>query len=93
MMKAGADGPMGFIIRSLSGHAGKPVNAMYFGFQGCLSGFLDSAPAYLVFFNTASCEAQNPAQYMMTTAEPTLFAITAGHRLWARYHISAMPRT
>lgn len=78
MLKAGADGPMGFIIRSLSDSAGKPVNAMYFWFSGLLSGFLDSAPAYLVFFNTASCEAQNPAQYMMTVAEPTLFAITAG---------------
>lgn len=78
MLKAGADGPMGFIIRSLSDSAGKPVNAMYFWFSGILSGFLDSAPAYLVFFNTASCQAQNPALYMMTTAEPTLFAITAG---------------
>lgn len=78
MLKAGADGPMGFIIRSLSDSAGKPVNALYFWFSGILSGFLDSAPAYIVFFNTASCEAQNPALYMMTTAEPTLLAITAG---------------
>ena len=78
MLKAGADGPVGFIIRSLSDSAGKPVNALYFWFSGLLSGFLDSAPAYLVFFNTASCEAQNPAQFMMTAAEPTLLAITAG---------------
>lgn len=78
MLQAGADGPMGFIIRSLSSSAGQPVNALYFWFSGLLSGFLDSAPAYLVFFNTASAGQLNPAQYMMTTAEHTLVAITAG---------------
>jgi Na+/H+ antiporter NhaD/arsenite permease-like protein len=69
---------MGFIISSLSSGAGQPVNALYFWFSGLLSGFLDSAPAYLVFFNTASSGQPNPAQYMMTTAEQTLIAITAG---------------
>jgi Na+/H+ antiporter NhaD/arsenite permease-like protein len=78
MLKAGADGPMGFIIRSLSDSAGNPVNAMYFWFSGLFSGFLDSAPAYIVFFNAASSAAQNPALYMMTTAEQTLVAITMG---------------
>jgi len=78
MLKAGADWPMDFIIRSLSDSAGKPVNAMCFWFSGLLSGFLNSALAYLVCFNAASSAAQNLALYMMTSAEQKLIEITAG---------------
>jgi Na+/H+ antiporter NhaD/arsenite permease-like protein len=39
-----------------------------------LSSFLDNAPTYLVFFNTAGGNAQE----LMTTLAPTLAAISAG---------------
>jgi hypothetical protein len=39
-----------------------------------LSSFLDNAPTYLVFFNTAGGD----AQVLMTTLAPTLAAISAG---------------
>ena len=80
MLRAGADGPMSFIIHSLSSN-GQPVNGMYYWLSGGLSAFLDSAPAYLVFFNTAAAghgDALAAANYMMTTNAQTLIAITAG---------------
>ena len=47
---------------------------MYFWATGALSSFLDNAPTYLVFFNTAGSD---PA-VLMTTLAPTLAAISAG---------------
>ena len=47
---------------------------MYFWATGFLSSFLDNAPTYLVFFNTAGGD---PA-VMMTTMASTLAAISAG---------------
>jgi Na+/H+ antiporter NhaD/arsenite permease-like protein len=47
MLKAGAEGPMGFIIRAVQ----RPSH--YFWAAGGLSSFLDNAPTYLTFFNTA----------------------------------------
>ncbi|MDO4593727.1 MAG: sodium:proton antiporter, partial [Comamonadaceae bacterium] len=47
---------------------------MYFWATGVLSSFLDNAPTYLVFFNTAG---GNPVE-LMTTLAPTLVAISAG---------------
>jgi Na+/H+ antiporter NhaD/arsenite permease-like protein len=47
MLKAGAEGPMGFIIRAVQ----RPSH--YFWATGGLSSFLDNAPTYLTFFNTA----------------------------------------
>jgi len=47
MLKAGAEGPMGFIIR------GVRHPSQYFWAAGSLSSFLDNAPTYLTFFNTA----------------------------------------
>jgi Na+/H+ antiporter NhaD/arsenite permease-like protein len=47
---------------------------MYFWATGLLSSFLDNAPTYLVFFNTAGGD----AQVLMTTLAPTLVAISAG---------------
>jgi Na+/H+ antiporter NhaD/arsenite permease-like protein len=53
---------------------GQPDPAMYFWAAGALSSFLDNAPTYLVFFNTAGGD---PAT-LMTTLAPTLAAISAG---------------
>jgi Na+/H+ antiporter NhaD/arsenite permease-like protein len=47
---------------------------MYFWFTGILSSFLDNAPTYLVFFNTAGGDAAT----LMTTHYNTLLAISAG---------------
>jgi Na+/H+ antiporter NhaD/arsenite permease-like protein len=82
MLRAGSEGPMKFLITSLAGPDGHPVNALYYWFSGGLSAFLDSAPAYLVFFNTAAAPAGmaglTPSIYMTTVIPTTLIAITAG---------------
>jgi len=47
---------------------------MYFWLTGILSSFLDNAPTYLVFFNTAGGHAVT----LMTTHHNTLLAISTG---------------
>lgn len=74
MLKAGVDGPFSAIVRAVTNADGSPNPAMYFWATGVLSSFLDNAPTYLVFFNTAG---GNP-QELMTTLAPTLAAISAG---------------
>ena len=74
MLKAGVDGPFAAIVRAVTNPDGSPNTAMYFWATGALSSFLDNAPTYLVFFNTAGGD---PA-VLMTTLAPTLVAISAG---------------
>ncbi|RCW68718.1 sodium:proton antiporter [Pseudorhodoferax soli] len=74
MLRAGVDGPFGAVVRAVTGPDGQPLPAMYFWATGVLSSFLDNAPTYLVFFNTAGGDAQQ----LMTTLAPTLAAISAG---------------
>ena len=74
MLKAGANGPFGAIVMAVTKPDGSPNPAMYFWATGLLSSFLDNAPTYLVFFNTAGGD---PA-VLMTTLAPTLAAISAG---------------
>ncbi len=74
MLRAGVDGPFGAIIAGVTRPDGSPDPAMYFWASGVLSSFLDNAPTYLVFFNTAGGD---PA-VLMTTLAPTLAAISAG---------------
>jgi len=74
MLKAGVDGPFSAVIRAVTQPDGSPDNAMYFWATGALSSFLDNAPTYLVFFNTAGGD----PQVLMTTLAPTLIAISAG---------------
>jgi Na+/H+ antiporter NhaD/arsenite permease-like protein len=74
MLKAGANGPFGAIVAAVTRPDGSPDPAMYFWATGVLSSFLDNAPTYLVFFNTAGGD---PA-VLMTTLAPTLAAISAG---------------
>ena len=61
-------------IRDSTNPDGSPNVMMYFWITGLLSSFLDNAPTYLVFFNTAGGD----AQILMTTLAPTLAAISAG---------------
>ena len=74
MLKAGLDGPFSAVIAAVTKPDGSPDPAMYFWATGALSSFLDNAPTYLVFFNTAGGD---PAM-LMTTLAPTLAAISAG---------------
>ncbi|SPA50340.1 sodium:proton antiporter [Cupriavidus taiwanensis] len=74
MLKAGTDGAFSGVIRAVSDANGQPVDSMYFWATGVLSSFLDNAPTYLVFFNTAGGD---PAT-LMTRDASTLAAISAG---------------
>ena len=46
MLRAGADGPLGWLIRAVDSPR------KYFWVTGVLSSFLDNAPTYLTYFNT-----------------------------------------
>ena len=74
MLKAGADGPMGAIIKGVADSSGEFINANFFWATGILSSFLDNAPTYLVFFNTAGGNAID----LMGVHGHTLLAISAG---------------
>ena len=74
MLKAGVNGPFGAVVAAVTRPDGSPDPAMYFWATGALSSFLDNAPTYLVFFNTAGGD---PA-VLMSTLAPTLAAISAG---------------
>ena len=73
ILKAGTNGALAPLIHLLS-KEGHPSNAMYFWVCGGLSSFLDNAPTYLVFFNTAGGDAQQ----LMGPMSQTLTAISAG---------------
>jgi Na+/H+ antiporter NhaD/arsenite permease-like protein len=73
ILRAGTDGALSSIINSVSSN-GEPINYMYFWSTGILSSFLDNAPTYLVFFNTAGGNAQE----LMGPMHHTLLAISAG---------------
>ena len=74
MLKAGVHGPFGAVVSAVTRPDGSPDVMMYFWITGLLSSFLDNAPTYLVFFNTAGGD----AQVLMTSLAPTLAAISAG---------------
>lgn len=74
ILRAGPDGALAQLVGLVSRADGSPIDLMYFWMTGSLSGFLDNAPTYLVFFNLASGD---PAQ-MMTQYSSTLLAISAG---------------
>ena len=73
ILRAGENGVLAPVI-SLVSHNGEPVNAMYFWCTGFLSSFLDNAPTYLVFFNTAGGD----PVHLMGEWSHTLTAISAG---------------
>ena len=74
MLRAGIDGPFGAVIAAVTRPDGTPDPAMYFWASGALSSFLDNAPTYLVFFNTAGGD----PQVLMNQLAPVLAAISAG---------------
>lgn len=79
ILKAGSGGALASVINMVSVN-GQPNNTMFFWLTGMLSSFLDNAPTYLVFFNTAGglSGQADVAQYLMNDWAPTLQAISAG---------------
>jgi Na+/H+ antiporter NhaD/arsenite permease-like protein len=73
ILKAGSKGALKVVIESVTQN-GEPINRMYFWLTGILSSFLDNAPTYLVFFNTAGGD----ANVLMNQMPNTLLAISAG---------------
>ncbi|MDR1309289.1 MAG: sodium:proton antiporter, partial [Deltaproteobacteria bacterium] len=79
ILRAGTDGTLAPVISLVTNPAdGSPVNMAYFWLTGALSSFLDNAPTYLVFFNTAVGNNAGPAAYMMGQVPQTLAAISCG---------------
>ncbi len=74
ILKAGTEGALAPLISMVTGPDGQPVNYMYFWLTGMLSSFLDNAPTYVVFFNTAG----GNATQLMGDLAMTLTAISAG---------------
>jgi Na+/H+ antiporter NhaD/arsenite permease-like protein len=73
ILRAGTGGSLAPIVDTVT-RDGEPVAAMYFWATGILSSFLDNAPTYLVFFNTAGGD---PAA-LTGPLSTTLLAISAG---------------
>jgi len=74
ILRGGSDGALGFIVSAVSNEAGAPIPQAYFWATGLLSGFLDNAPTYLVFFKAVGVE----PEAFMTTFASTLLAISMG---------------
>jgi Na+/H+ antiporter NhaD/arsenite permease-like protein len=73
ILKAGTNGVLASVISSVT-QDGEPLNYMYFWATGILSSFLDNAPTYLVFFNTAGGD----PSVLMGEMSNTLLAISMG---------------
>jgi Na+/H+ antiporter NhaD/arsenite permease-like protein len=73
ILRAGSAGALA-PVADLVNEGGEPVNVMYFWATGILSSFLDNAPTYLVFFNTAGGD----AEILTGPLSTTLLAISAG---------------
>ncbi len=73
ILKAGESGALSSVV-GLVTHEGQAVNSMFFWLTGALSSFLDNAPTYLVFFNTAGGDVTT----LTTTMADTLRAISIG---------------
>ena len=73
ILRAGSAGALAAVVEAVN-RGGQPVDAMYFWATGALSSFLDNAPTYLVFFNTAGGD----AEALTGPLASTLVAISAG---------------
>ncbi|WP_061290485.1 sodium:proton antiporter [Azotobacter vinelandii] len=74
ILRAGSEGHLAGLVATVTRTDGTPIDGMYFWMSGLLSGFLDNAPTYLVFFNLASGDAQT----MMNELPRTLVAVSMG---------------
>ena len=74
MLQAGRGGSFAFLLQAVTAKDGTPHEAAYFWLTGTLSGFLDNAPTYLVFFELAGGDAKQ----LMGPLSGTLAAISMG---------------
>lgn len=78
ILAAGRAGALGGILDLVSRPDGSPLDWAYFAVTGVLSGVLDNAPTFLVFFKAAGGDAAS-----LTGAHAsTLTAISAGAAFW-----------
>ncbi len=73
-LQAGPRGFFAFLLRLVTANDGSPHEAAFFWLTGALSGFLDNAPTYLVFFELAGGD----AKALMGPLAGTLAAISMG---------------
>lgn len=73
ILKSGVHGDLANVIWAVLNPDNSPKNAMYFWLTGILSSFLDNAPTYVVFFNTAGGDAVS-----LMAGHTTLLAISTG---------------
>ena len=74
ILQAGMDGSLSTVVLAVQTTTNDPVNAMYFWLTGTLSSFLDNAPTYVIFFNTAGGDPTS----LMGPMSQTLLAISCG---------------
>lgn len=74
MLQAGLNGPFATLVTAVHDANGTPIEWRYFWATGLLSGFLDNAPTYLVFFNLAGGD----VAHLTTDLSGTLAAVSAG---------------
>jgi len=73
-LDAGHDGAFAWLLGVVAQHDGNPHPVAYFWLSGVLSGILDNAPTYLVFFKLAGGNAAD----LMGPLAPALGAISMG---------------
>ena len=74
ILQAGVNGGLSSVVLAVQSSTNDPVNMMYFWLTGILSSFLDNAPTYVVFFNTAGGDPTS----LMGPLGQTLLAISCG---------------
>ncbi|HEX4556763.1 MAG TPA: sodium:proton antiporter [Xanthobacteraceae bacterium] len=74
MLAAGDSGPFAWLLDAVTLRGGAPNDTAYFWLTGVLSGLLDNAPTYLVFFELAGGDAGR----LMGELSSTLAAISMG---------------
>lgn len=74
ILRAGENGAMAALLELVTGPDNAPNNVMYFWLTGILSSFLDNAPTYLIFFNSAGGD----PDVLQGSLSNTLLAISAG---------------
>lgn len=77
MLHQGPTGPFSGLV-ALANPNGIPDNMIYFWLTGVLSGVLDNAPTYLVFYNMIEGIAGGNVTGVITSFNRTLIAISAG---------------
>ena len=73
ILQTGINGELADVVWAVMEPNNAPNNVMYFWLTGALSAFLDNAPTYVVFFNTAGGDAVS-----LMAGTTTLLAISAG---------------